>query len=181
MSITDEIDDLIPCGWLSTKDAEQIRAIPKFLLRCVLDEHPVVRRLRDAVDSLLTIFNEDRVAAVLWEDHRIATAREVLEQTAPASEQRKLETAIGHINVLLDIIRDLDEGDECDQLKLRYGEDIVDATNFLRSHAKPESQDDQPYSVIGFTSVHEFIDHLRDREEHPDQGTRLWRRGRRMD
>ena len=41
MSITNEIDELIPCGWLSKEAAEQLRAIPKFLLRCVLDEHPI--------------------------------------------------------------------------------------------------------------------------------------------
>jgi hypothetical protein len=72
---------------------------------------------------------------------------------------------------LLDIIRDFDEGDECKHLKLRYGEDIVDATNFVRSQIMPEPPDDQPYTVIGFTSVDKFIDHLRNREEHTDEGS----------
>ena len=171
MSITDEIDELIPCGWLSKDDAKRVRGIPEFLVRCVLDEHPLVRTLRDSVDSLLNIFNDDRVAAVLREDHRIASARNVLAQTSPASHQKKLEIAIDHINVLLDIIRDLDEGDECKQLLLRHDEDIAEAMEFVRSHTKPESPDDQPYTVIGFSSVEEFIDHLRDREEHPDEGS----------
>ncbi len=108
MSITDEIDELIPCGWLSTEEAEQIRAIPEFLFRCVLDDSRLVRTLRDTVELLLAIFNEDKVAAVLWEDHRIVRARDVLEQTTPASDQQKLETAIGHIKFLLAIIRALD-------------------------------------------------------------------------
>ena len=137
----------------------------------MLDEHPLVRTLRDTVDLLLAIFNEDRVAAVLWEDHRIAKARKVLEQTAPASNQQKLETAIGHINVLLDIIRDLDEGDECKELVLSHDEDIVEAMDFVRTHTKPDPPDDQPYTVIGFTTVDEFIDHLRDREEQTDEGS----------
>jgi hypothetical protein len=108
MSIADQIDERIPCGWLSKEAAEQVRAIPEFLFRCVLDDSPQVRMLRDAVDSLLGIFNEDKVAAVLWEDHRIVTAREMLKKTAPASDQQKLEIAIGHINALLDFIRDLE-------------------------------------------------------------------------
>jgi hypothetical protein len=137
----------------------------------VLDEHPLFRMLRDSVDSLQAIFNEDKVEAVLGEDHRVAKAREVLEQTAPASYKQKLETAIGHINVLIDIIRDLDEGDECDQLKLRHNEDIVDASDFVRSHTMPEPPDDQPYALIGFSSVDEFIDHLRNREEQTDEGS----------
>ena len=123
MSITGQVDELIPCGWLSKEQAARLREIPDFLFRCVLDEHPLVRTLRDSVDSLLAIFNEDKVAAVLWEDHRIVTARKVLEQTAPASYRRKLETAIDHINVLLDLIRDLDEGDECKELVLSHDED----------------------------------------------------------
>ena len=169
MSITDEIDELIPCGWLSMEAATRIREIPEFLFRCSLDEHLLVRSLRDSVDSLLAIFNEDRVAAVLWENHRIATAREVLNQTAPASHEQKLETAIGHINALLDIIRDLDEGDERDQLKLRHHEDIVNATDFVRSDTTPDSPDDQPYTVIGFVSVDEMIDYLRDNQQQSDE------------
>jgi hypothetical protein len=144
MSISDEIDELIPCGWLSKEEAEQIRAIPEFLFRCVLDDNPLFRMPRDLVDSLLAIFNEDRVAAVLWEDHRVVKAREVLNQTAPASDLRQLEIAIGHINVLLDILRRLDEGDECDQLVLHHDEDIVGASDFVRSHTMPEQPDDQP-------------------------------------
>ena len=95
----------------------------------------------------------------------------LLKQTAPAPYQRKLEIAIGHINVLLDIIRDLDEGDECDQLKLRHDEDIVEASDFVRSHTVPEPPDDQPYTVIGFATVDEFIDHLRDEQEQTDEGS----------
>ena len=53
MAITDKIDELIPCGWLSKEEAAQLRAIPEFLFRCVLDEHPLVRTLRDSVASLL--------------------------------------------------------------------------------------------------------------------------------
>ncbi len=170
MSITDEIDELIPCGWLSKEQAAQIRAIPEFLVRCVLDDNPLFRTLRDSVGSLLAVFHEDRVAAVLWEDHRIAKAREVVNQSAPSSYQRKLEIAIGHINVLLDIIRDLDEGDECKQLVLRHDEDIVAAMDFVRSRTKPDPADDEPYTVFGFTSVDEFIDHLRNQEQ-PDEGS----------
>ena len=59
MSIIDEIDELIPCGWLSKEAATRIREIPDFLFRCALDEHPLVRTLRDSVESLLVIFNED--------------------------------------------------------------------------------------------------------------------------
>ena len=100
--------------WLAfhKEAATRIREIPDFLLRCVLDEHPLFRMLRDSVDSLLAVFNEDKVAAVLWEDHRIVRAREALEQTAPASYMQELETAIGHINVLLDIpLRDVETGE----------------------------------------------------------------------
>jgi hypothetical protein len=171
MAITDEIDEVIPCGWLTKEAATRIRHIPEFLFRCVLYEHPIVRTLRDTVDSLLGIFNEDRVAAVLWEDYRIVRAREALEQTAPASYQQKLEIAIDHIDVLLDTIRDLDEGEECDQLKLRHDEDIVNATDFIRSHTMPETPDEQPYTVIGFVSVDEFVDQLRNREEQTDEGS----------
>ena len=101
MAITDKIDELIPCGWLSSEEAASLRAIPDFLFRCVLDEHPLVCMLRDSIASLLTIFDEPEVAAVVWENARIVRAREVLEQTRPASDQQKLETAVGHINVLL--------------------------------------------------------------------------------
>ena len=31
MAITDEIDDLIPCSWLSSEEAAQLRAVPEFL------------------------------------------------------------------------------------------------------------------------------------------------------
>jgi hypothetical protein len=171
MSITDEIDELIPCGWLSKEDAEPIRAIPEFLFSCALDEHALVRTLRDTVDLLLAIFNEDKVAAVLGDDHRIAAARDLLEQTAPASHQRKLEIAIGHITVLVDIIRRLDEGGECKQLVLSHDEDIAEAMDFVRSHTKPEPPDDRPYTIVGFTSVDQFIAHLRDREEQADEGS----------
>jgi hypothetical protein len=96
----------------------------------------------------------------------------VLKQTAPASYEQKLETAIGHIHVLLDIIRGVDEGDECDQLKLRHDEDIVDASDFVGSHTMPEPTDDQPYTVIGFTTVDEMIDYLRDKQqEQTDEGS----------
>ena len=168
MAITDEIDELIPCGWLSKEEAAQIRAIPEFLLRCVLDQSPLVRTLRDSIAALLTIFNEDRVAAVIWENDKIVRARDVLEQTKPASDRHKLETAVGNINDLLDIIRVLDEGDECKQLVLSHGEDIVEAMDFVRTHAKPDPGDDQPYTVIGFTSVDDLIAHLRNSEEQPD-------------
>ena len=47
MAVIDDIDELIPCGWLSKEQAAQIRAIPEFLVRCVLDERPLVRMLRD--------------------------------------------------------------------------------------------------------------------------------------
>jgi len=107
--------------------------------------------------------------AVLGEDHRVAKAHEVLNQTAPASYQRKLEIAISHINLLLDIIRDLDEGDECNQLKLRHDEDIVDASDFVRSHTMPEPPDEQPFTVIGFTTVDEMIDYLGDNQHQPDE------------
>ena len=171
MAVTDEIDELIPCGWLSIEGAERLRAIPAFVFRCVLDEHPLIRMLRDAVDSLLAIFNEDRVAAVLWEDHRTVRARNVLEQTTPASDQQKLETAIGHIKFLLAIIRALDEGDESDQLVLSHDEDIVEAMAFVRMHTKPDPSDDQPYSVIGFMTVDELIEHLRNKQGRPDEGS----------
>ena len=64
MSITDEIDELIPCDWLSTEEAELIRPIPEFPFRCVLDEHLLIRTLRDTVDLQLAIIHDDRVAAV---------------------------------------------------------------------------------------------------------------------
>ena len=51
MSITDEIDELVPCGWLSKERAGQLREIPKFLFRCVLDDNPCVRTLRDSLSS----------------------------------------------------------------------------------------------------------------------------------
>jgi hypothetical protein len=171
MSITDEIDELIPCGWLSSEDAARLRAIPEFLIRCVLDESPLVRKLRDAIGALLAVFDDDRVAAVIWEDHRLARAREVLEQTAPSSDRSNLETAVGHISVLLDIIRGLDEVEECKQLVQRHGEDVVDAMAFVRMHTKPDPSDDQPYTVVGFVSVDEFIDHLRNTQEQPDEGS----------
>ena len=171
MSITDEIDELIPCGWLSSEAGARLRAIPKFLIRCVLDEDPLVRMLRDTVDSLLSIFDDDRVAAVIWDHRRITRGHEVLEQTAPAPYKQKLESAVGHISVLLDIIRGLDEGEECKQLILRHDEDIVDARDFVRSHARPDPPDDQPYTVVGFVSVDEFIDHLRKKQEQPEVGS----------
>ena len=171
MAITDEIDELIPCGWLSSVEAAQLRVIPEFLFRCVLDESPVVRVLRDSVASLLTIFDEPEVAAVIWENARIARAREVLERTMPASDQQKLETAVVHINVLLDIIRRLDEGEECKQLVERHDEDITDAVAFVTAHAKTDPPDGQPYTVVGFTSVDEMIDYLREQQEQPDPGS----------
>jgi hypothetical protein len=95
ISITDEIDELIPCGWLSKDEAAQLRAIQEFLFRCVLDGHPLLRTLRDAVDSLLAIFNEDREAAVLWEDHRIARAREVLKESVGNWRGQCIACALG--------------------------------------------------------------------------------------
>ena len=92
----------------------------------------------------------------------------MLEHTAPASNKQKLETAISHIRVLVEIIRAVDEGEECKQLVLRHGEDIVDEIDFVQTHAKPDPGDDQPYTIVGFTTVDEFIDHLRNQEEHPD-------------
>jgi hypothetical protein len=166
MSITDEIDELIPCGWLAKEEAAQLRAIPEFLFRCVLDEHLLVRTLQDTVDLLLAIFNEDKVAAI---DHRIAQAREVLKETVPASGNEMLETAIDHIKILVDIIRGLDEGDECKQLVLRHDEDIAEAMAFVRIHARPDQADDQPYTVIGFMTVDELIDHLRNKQGQPDE------------
>ena len=56
----------------------------------MLDESPLVRTLRDSIASLLTIFDEPEVAAVIWENVRVVRAREVLEQTAPTSDQQKL-------------------------------------------------------------------------------------------
>ena len=168
MALTDKIDELIPCVWLSSEEAIKLRAIPEFLFRCVLDDHPLVRLLRDSLASLLTIFDEPEVAAVIWENARIAQAREVLERTAPTTDQQKLETAVRHLNVLLDIFRTLDEGDECKQLVLSHDEDIVLATAFVRAHAKPEPPDEQPYTVIGFTSVDELIDYLRNQQGQPD-------------
>ena len=168
MAITDKIDELIPCGWLSQEEAAHLRAIPDFLFRCVLDEHPLVRMLRDSVACLLTIFEKPEVAAVIWENARIARAREVLEQTAPASDQQKLETAVGHINVLLDIILGLDEGEECKQLVLGHGEDIAEAMDFVWAQAKPDPPADRPFTVVGFTSVDEMIAYLRDQQEQPD-------------
>jgi hypothetical protein len=168
MAVIDEIDALIECGWLSEEQAAQIGAIREFRARCVLDETPLVCMLRDTIDALLTIFDDDRVAAVIWEDHRIAKAREVLAQTMPASVQQKLETAVGHINVLLDIIRGVEEGDECKKFVLRHGEDIVEAMDFAWAHAKTDPADEQPYTVVGFTTVDEFIDYLRNKPEQPD-------------
>ena len=168
MSITDEIDELIPCGWLSKEEAVLLRAIPTFLVLCVLNESSLVRTLRNTIESILIIFNDDRVAAVVRDDARITKAREILEQTAPPSDKQRLETAVGHINVLLDIILGIDEGEECKQLVLRHGEDIIDARDFVRSHARPDPPDEQPYTVVGFVTVDEFIDHLRKREEQPD-------------
>jgi hypothetical protein len=111
MSITDEIDERIPCGWLSKDEAAQLRAIPKFLVRCVLDESPLVHVLRDTVHSLLTIFDDDRVAAVVRDDARVTKAREILERTTPPSDKQELEAAVGHVNVLLDVILGVDEGE----------------------------------------------------------------------
>ena len=171
VSITDEIDELIPCGWLAKQEAAQLRAIPEFFVRCVLDEHPLVRTLRGTVDSLLAIFNEDRVAAVLWEDHRIAKAREVLKETVPGSDSQMLGTAIDHVKTLVDMIRGLDEGDECKQLVLRHDEDIVAAMAFVRMHTKPDPSDYQPYTVAGFMTVDELIDHLRNKQGQADEGS----------
>jgi hypothetical protein len=168
MALSDELDELIPCGWLSNDEAAQVRAIPDFLFQCVLDEHPLVRTVRDSIASLLTTFDEPEVAAVIWENARVVEAREVLEQTAPTSDQQKLETAVGHINVLLGIIRGLDEGEECKQLVERHDEDIADAVAFVRAHAKPDPPDVRPYTVIGFSSVDELIANLRDQHEQPD-------------
>ena len=171
MAITDEIDELIPCGWLSTEESAKLRAIPDFLFRCVLDDRPLVRLLRDSLASLLTIFDEPEVAAVIWENDRIAAAREALKQTQPPSHQQKLETAVGHIKSLLGILHALDEGDECNQLVLSHNEDIVLATAFVRAHAKPDPPDEQPYTVIGFTSVDEMIAYLRNQQEQPEPGS----------
>jgi hypothetical protein len=52
MSITDQIDELIPCGWLSKEAATRIREIPQLLFRCSLDDNPMFRMLRDSVGSL---------------------------------------------------------------------------------------------------------------------------------
>jgi hypothetical protein len=168
MAIADEIDELIPCGWLSKEEAAQVRAIPEFLFRCVLDEHPLVRTLRESIASLLTIFDEPEVAAVTWENARIVWAQEALKQTQPKSDPQKLETALGHINVLLGIIRGFDEGEECKHLVLGHDEDIADAVTFVRAHAKPDPSDERPFTVIGFTSVDEMIDYLRNQQEQPD-------------
>jgi hypothetical protein len=59
-SITDEIGELIPCGLLSKKEeAEQLRAIPEFLVQCALDDSTLVRILRSTIRSLLTIFDDE--------------------------------------------------------------------------------------------------------------------------
>jgi hypothetical protein len=171
VAITAEIDELIPCGWLSQEEAGQIRAISEFLLRCVIDEAPLVRTLRDSIAALLTIFNEDSVAAVIWENDRIVRAREVLEQTKPASDQQKIEAALGHINVLLDIINGLDEGEESKQLVLRRGEDIVAVMGFVRAHVKPVAAEEQPYTITRFVSADDLIAHLRDSHEEPDESS----------
>ncbi len=84
-----------------------------------------------------------------------------------ASDQQDLATALGHINFLLDIIRGV-EGDECKKLGLRQGEDIVQAMDFVRAHARPHPADESPYAIVGFTSVEEFIAYLRDKQEQPD-------------
>ena len=52
---------------------------------------------------------------------------------------------------------------------------------FVRSHTKPDPADYEPYTVIGFASVDEFIDHLRNREAADRRGLRLWRRERGVD
>jgi len=89
----------------------------------------------------------------------------------PASDQQELATTVGHINVLLDIIRAVDEGDECKQLVLRDGEDIVEAMDFVRARAKPDPADEQPYKIVGFPSVDELIAYLRNKPEQPDESS----------
>jgi hypothetical protein len=51
---------------------------------------------------------------------------------------------------------------------LSHGEDIVEARDFVRVHARPDPPDAQPYTVVGFVTVDEFIDHLRNQQEQPD-------------
>ena len=96
MAITDEIDELIPCGWLSSEEAAKLRAIPDFLFRCVLDESPLVLMLRDSIASLVTIFEEPKVAAVIWENDRIVAAekRSSKRRRPRTSRSSRLRSAI---------------------------------------------------------------------------------------
>ncbi len=54
---------------------------------------------------------------------------------------------------------------------LSHDEDIVEAMGFVRSHAKPEAPDDEPYTVTGFMTVDELIDHLRNKQGQADEGS----------
>ena len=108
------------------------------------------------------------VAAVIWEDIASRGPGKCSSRHGPASDQQKLETAVGHISVLLDIIRGVDEGEECKQIVLRHGEAIVEAMDFVRAHAKPDPADEQPYTIVGFPSVDEMIAYLRNKQEQPD-------------
>ena len=42
---------------------------------------------------------------------------------------------------------------------------------FVRAHAKPDPPDDRPFTVVGFTSVDEMIDYLRNHQEQPEPGS----------
>jgi hypothetical protein len=142
--------------------------VREFMTDCVLDERPLTRTLRDTIKSLLTIFDEEMSYGMAWADQRISHARDVLKQSTPASEQQKLDSAVGHIRTLLDLLGGVDEGDECNKVVLNSEEEIVEAMNFLRGHAKSEPAEEQPYTTVGFKNVDEFTDYLK-QHQNPEE------------
>ena len=172
MVVIDAIDELIECGWLSKEQAcadPGNPGVPRPVLarREPAGLHaPGHRQL--AVDHLRRRQSSCRHPG--GSSHRESSGSAGA-RTAPASDQQKLETAVGHINILLDIIRGVDEGDECKQIVLRHGEDIAEAMHFVRAHTRPEPVDEQPCSIVGFPSVDELIAYLRNKPEQPDKST----------
>ncbi len=122
-----------------------------------------IRKLMVVIDELDELFE----CGWLFEEQasQFSVIREFL-----ASDQQRLETAVGHINVLLDSIRDV-EGDDFKKLVLRHGAVIVEAMDSVRAYARPDPAAEQPYTIVGFSSVDEFIEHLRNQPEQPDDGS----------
>jgi hypothetical protein len=173
MRIVDRIDDLIPCGWLSSEQASLLKMVREFTTACVRGERPLTRALRHTINSLLTIFDEEMAHGMAWDNQRITDACEVLERSEPAPDRQKLDSAVGHIRTLLDIIRGVDEGDECEQVVLNSEDEIVEAMHFVQAHAKPEPTEEQPYTIVGFKNFDEVTDYLKqlqNPEEPSDYG-----------